>query len=465
MDAGEPVSTLRESDSPQSGPQPSARLRSDRVARPLRRSSPLISGRALTLLHRIKPGHKLELRQYLDSLGTSIGHNQDFDLESLALVHFLRWVVIDDADDVDGGTLMFESNHDDTIQEHLRELLERGAPALHRIYACCTGYPARGDALDPHDLTAVVAYLQEHAIGYEAFHLANHAKSARRIRDESAARDAIQQFLNERRRLPDWAALSASGKYDAIREHVDGSGLLTPLLEPQAVAPPSSALPWISRLALIVLPLSPLLLLAAPGLALALRAKEMNDQPARPGFPPEWVRKLAQREDFQVQNQLTHVVAVKPGWLRKLLLRTVLRTIDLLARYEYNQGHLGGIATIHYARWVLIEDGRRLVFFSNYDGSWESYLGDFVDKAHVGLTSIWSNTEGFPRTKWLITEGATDEDNFKAWTRSHQIATPLWYSAYPELTVRNIRQNAKVCAGLVQKPVGDEALAGWLGCL
>jgi hypothetical protein len=218
-------------------------------------------------------------------------------------------------------------------------------------------------------------------------------------------------------------------------------------------------------LALIALPLSPLLLLAAPGLALALRAKEMNDRPAPPGFPPEWVRKLAEREDFQVQNQLTHVVAVKPGWFRKLLLRTVLRTINLLARYEFNQGDLGGITTIHFARWVLIEDGRRLVFFSNYDGSWESYLGDFVDKAHVGLTSIWSNTEGFPRTKWLIGEGATDEDNFKAWTRSHQIPTPLWYSAYPELTVRNIRQNAKVCAGLVQKPAGEEELAGWLGCL
>lgn len=465
MDAGEPSSTLRESDSPQSGPQPSARRRSERVARARRRPSPLVTGQALTLLHRIKPGRKPALRAYLDSLGTNIGHVADFEFEALTLVHFMRWVVVDDPHDVDGGTLMFESNHDETSEAHLRELLERGAPALHRIYAHCAGYPAGGDRLDPADVPAVVTFLQEHAIAYEAFHLANHAKSAGRIRDEAAAREAIQLFLNERQRHADWGGLSASEKYDAIRQHLEESGLLTVLLEPQPSAPDSSSLAWIGRLAAIALPLAPLLLLAAPGLAAVLRAKELNDEPAPPGFPPEWVRKLAEREDFQVQNQLTHVVALKPGWFRKLLLRTVLRTINLLARYEYNQGNLGGITTIHYARWVLIEEGRRLVFFSNYDGSWESYLGDFVDKAHVGLTSIWSNTEGFPRTKWLIGEGATDEDNFKAWTRSHQIPTPLWYSAYPELTVRNIRQNTRICAGLVQKPVGAEALAAWLGCL
>jgi hypothetical protein len=465
MDAGEPTSRLLESDSPRSGPQPTTRLRSERVARSRRRPSPLVTGQALTLLHRIKPGRKQALREYLDWLGTNIGHAPDFDFESLTLVHFMRWVVIDDPDDVDGGTLMFESNHDETSAAHLRELLERAAPALHRIYGHCAGYPAVGDALDPADLQAVVGFLDEHAIDYEAFHRANHAKSASRIRDESAARDAIQLFLNARRREPGWSARSAGQKYDEIWQHVEQSGLLTPLLEPQPPAPASSSLAWISRLALVVLPLSPLLLLAAPGLAAALRSKELSDRPAPPGFPPAWVRKLAEREDFQVQNQLTHVVAVKPGWLRQVLLRAVLRTINLLARYEYNQGALGGITTIHYARWVLIEGGRRLVFFSNYDGSWESYLGDFVDKAHVGLTSIWSNTEGFPRTKWLIGEGATDEDNFKAWTRSHQVPTPLWYTAYPELTVRNIRQNAKVCAGLVQKPVGAEALAAWLACL
>jgi hypothetical protein len=455
--------TLRDSESPDSGPQASASLRSMPVLRAA--AAPLITGQALTLLHRVKPGQKDELAAYLTALGTNVAGTPDIDFESLTLVHFLRWVVLDDPDDVDGATLMFESNHDGSADAHLRELLEHGAPALHRIYRHCSGYPAAGDTFAEGELPAVVTFLTEHAIGYEAFHLANHGKSARRIRDEAEARDAVQVFLNEQQHEATWSGRSPDQKYEAIRRHVELRGLLTPLLEPQAPAPVSSTLAWVGRLALVAVPLLPALLVAAPGLALALRRKEKRDEPARPGVAPAWVRKLVEREDFQVQNQLTHVVAVKPGWFRLLLLRTVLRTSNLLARYEYNQGNLGGITTIHFARWVLIENGRRLVFFSNYDGSWESYLGDFVDKAHVGLTSIWSNTEGFPRTKWLIFDGATDEDNFKAWTRSHQVPTALWYTAYPELTVRNIRQNAKVCAGLVRKPASAPELSAWLACL
>jgi hypothetical protein len=192
--------------------------------------------------------------------------------------------------------------------------------------------------------------------------------------------------------------------------------------------------------------------------------KELTDK-ASFRLPPASVQALAEREDFQVQNQLTHLVDLKPGLFRRILLRAVLYAIDLLARYKFNQGSLGGITTIHFARWVFLDDGKQLLFFSNYDGSWESYLGDFVDKAHVGLTSVWSNTEGFPKTTLLAFGGATDEDRFKAWTRAHQIATPLWFSAYPDLTVRNIQENARICAGLVEEPPTDEALRAWLQIL
>ena len=43
-----------------------------------------------------------------------------------------------------------------------------------------------------------------------------------------------------------------------------------------------------------------------------------------------------------------------------------------------------------------------LLFLSNYGGSWESYLEDFITKAHSGLTGIWSNTVGFPKTSNLF---------------------------------------------------------------
>jgi hypothetical protein len=64
-----------------------------------------------------------------------------------------------------------------------------------------------------------------------------------------------------------------------------------------------------------------------------------------------------------------------------------------------------------------------------------------------------------------VRDGATDEERFKSWTRDHQLPTQLWYSAYPDLTVFNIQQNARICAGLAEKPTTREALLAWLECL
>ena len=90
----------------------------------------------------------------------------------------------------------------------------------------------------------------------------------------------------------------------------------------------------------------------------------------------------------------------------------------------------------------------KLVFLSNYGGSWESYLEDFIEKAHYGLTGVWSNTRNFPKTKNLFQEGATDGDRFKRWARGEQDPTLLWYSAYPTLTTSRIRLNALIRQGI-----------------
>jgi len=128
------------------------------------------------------------------------------------------------------------------------------------------------------------------------------------------------------------------------------------------------------------------------------------------------------------------------------------------------RGTLGGIPTIHFARWVVLDGGRRLLFFSNFDGSWENYLGDFIDKAAPGLTAVWSNTVGCPRSEKLVGGGARDEQRFKSWTRDHQIFTQVWYSAYKELTVDNINNNSKVREGLYGR-LGPEATKEWLARL
>jgi hypothetical protein len=152
----------------------------------------------------------------------------------------------------------------------------------------------------------------------------------------------------------------------------------------------------------------------------------------------------------RLQNHLTSLTRVKPGFVHALALRATLFVINLLSRFWFNIGTLGDIPTILSARWVLIDNGRRLLFLDNYGGAWDSYLNEFIDMTAVkGLNAIWTNTfvevegkEGrrysFPNTQFYFWKGAQAEQPFKAYVRESQIETIAWYSAYPTLSVVNI---------------------------
>ncbi|MDO8978105.1 MAG: hypothetical protein Q7V17_02590 [Afipia sp.] len=150
------------------------------------------------------------------------------------------------------------------------------------------------------------------------------------------------------------------------------------------------------------------------------------------------------------QNHLASITSVKPGFVRSWLLRLALFAINLLSRFWFNRGELGGIPTILSARWVMIDGGRRLLFLDNFGGAWESYLNEFIDLAAVkGLNAIWSNTfvsaggkcYSFPASKFLFWKGAQAEQPFKAYVRQSQVETIVWYGAYPTLSVININAN------------------------
>jgi hypothetical protein len=142
------------------------------------------------------------------------------------------------------------------------------------------------------------------------------------------------------------------------------------------------------------------------------------------------------------------------------VLRFAHSYVDRIAKRHFNDiGQLGRIPSIHFAKWLLIDDSRRLVFFSNYDSSWESYLGDFIDQASFGLNVAWACTEGYPRTQILAIGGARDEERFKAWGRACQRPTPVFYSAYPDLSVASINNNTWIRVGLHRS--GPSDLDGW----
>ncbi len=160
------------------------------------------------------------------------------------------------------------------------------------------------------------------------------------------------------------------------------------------------------------------------------------------------VEAILRHENIGAQNLLAAVSVMKVGWFR----RVVLRLAFLIAREDvatvFRAGFLRDIGVIHFARWALIPGTDKLMFWSNFSDGWESYLEDFINKAGDGLTAVWSNTRGFPRTSWLIIGGAADGDRFRRWARRQQYPVSFWYSAYPNVKMNGIRRNAAIRQGV-----------------
>ena len=196
-----------------------------------------------------------------------------------------------------------------------------------------------------------------------------------------------------------------------------------------------------------------------------LRWKEARDPVDEDAAPVEHVAAITRAEDppGHAQNHIFAPTPLKSGPFRRLTFAFSLWGIEQTVRHWFRPGFVVIMGTIHFARWFRVPGQDLMIFPSNYDGSWESYLEDFITRARWGQSAVWSNGKGFPRTRFLIFDGAGQGDAFKRWVRKNQHPTAFWYSRFPDLTTQQIRTNAILHEGLSRATSESEARA-WLAC-
>jgi len=406
------------------------------------------------------PAHRVNsLRELLNQINNKVEENIVFPFVKMESIHFARLLILDESPSERKKPhtyptyLVFSTNYDGSLDDHLREIVEKSGEGFRQIFGHCESGPNENTTTK-----ACIEFLKKYSDYRAYFYIGTWGRSVAQIRHEESVRQRAEEYLDTE------AERQASAReiWERMVSDFQKENLLKPFDEvvlPQFTRP---RILFLSIIALLLLPVwLPLLLIAA----LALRIMERIERPFEfSRLDLEKTQDVANQEDHIVQNQLTHLVEIRYNFFRGLLLKIVLSAIQLLAVYVFNKGKLGNIPTIHFARWLRIDDGKRLLFFSNYDGSWESYLGDFIDKASVGLTGVWSNTRWFPRALFLLFRGARDEQRFKAWTRSHQVYTDVWYSAYKTLSVPNILNNSLIYQGLQTSTLTEQEAQEWL-CL
>ncbi|MGH2751694.1 MAG: hypothetical protein ACRDK3_12600 [Actinomycetota bacterium] len=403
---------------------------------------------AVTIMAEVRRGRLHEARHILESFSTN-NPNGQLIFGKISTVHFARLLVLDETNDLDGealpGRLVFMSDIDAPLSGFLRELVEVGADALDRIFECCEGYPPRRPLTNDDR----IAFLRRHLVQPAAMYVNTVGRTAEQVHREAELRDAIGQYLD--RPENDFSRLDALEVHARIRDYVESQEGLRWSKSP----PPRPPLRWrlgetfhLFGVALLLLVLLPVALLVLPLWAVLIRLHELRDKPTDEKPDERLIEKLASLEDHVVQNQFSAVGYMKPGSVRRLTTTAILWLANYATRHIFNRGSLTGVKSIHFARWVFLDDKKRLLFASNYDGSLESYMDDFIDKVAWGLNAVFSNGVGFPRTSWLVRGGAKNELQFKNFLRLHQLPTEYWYSAYPRLTAQNIENNAHIRAGL-----------------
>jgi hypothetical protein len=424
------------------------------------------------LVAQVTPAREHGLRELLETMNSELGTanptNAVLPFGQFERLHFARFAVLDDPTlgdiEVHGVPrprlpvyLAFVGSCDGPADECIVDLARRTGAGLRRIFMHCDGFDAQSDLL---------SWMRAHQRRLAANYINWVGRTVRQIKEESVLQRALAAKV-PRAPLP-----SAAQAQQLRRELIDfvdaevSAGRL-PLTPPEP-----TPLRWqvAKLLHLIAIPLAglillPFLIVLSPLLIFILRKQENTDPEICPRQDPALVLELQQQEDHDVSNQYTAIGSVKPGWFRRWLVTVLLVLINYTCRHIFTRGFLARVQTIHFALWAFLDNKRRLVFLSNYDGGHEAYMDDFINKVAWGLNLAFSHGVGWPRTRWLVARGARLEMKFKYYQRRHQLPTQVWYKAYPGLTLADLKRNQRIREGLELARMTDAQAQEWLRLL
>lgn len=195
---------------------------------------------------------------------------------------------------------------------------------------------------------------------------------------------------------------------------------------------------------------------------------------------PLQVHPTIEQCEAHLARRVGHMISLtelRRPWLHRPQLWLRLRIIAWLGHIYFTESILGNAPGIRFGHWHLIDDGRRLLFCSNFDGTFGGYLDDFILSAAEGVNLCWGLTEilprraaisghpaiaraqRFPPTRVWMYAGCHNELAFKSYARDSMVPHLHRYEAY-RLTWQDVNRATRLRNALfaTPSPVHDEAL-------
>jgi hypothetical protein len=409
----------------------------------------------------VKPDRVQDLRDLLATMNSSPGvvdpDNALVPFGRFETIHVARFVVADDQTLDDRAAfpglqpseripLIFLADCDGPGDETLARMAAECGSGLRQIFAHCDDFDGHVDLL---------AWMRAHETPPSAVYVNWIGRTVRQVREEADLHERL------RAALAGMTERNPQQLHGKLRAAAASGPRLTPI-EPRTLGQWVAFILGIVGLLLLGLVLFIPTLLIAPFFLIALRRAETTDPVIRKRADAAYTRAIAIGEDRDVTNPFSAIGSLKPGWFRLAITVVALRAVGLSAIFLYNRGRLARVSTIHFARWVLLDGNRRVFFASNYDGSLESYMDDFINKVAFGLNLVFSNGIAYPPADFLVNRGAWREQMFKHFLHRRQVKTDVWYKAYTGLTNADLARNARIRQGLERDGMSDADIRRWL---
>jgi hypothetical protein len=387
----------------------------------------------LSILVKIIPAREAALRVVLREILDDIKGNQYIRFHDSPHTQFARFVIINDIDN--GPRLLFTADFDGEYSDYLKELAAITLrPDL--LWGNCVGFAAGVDLPD---------FLSKHSEKNRGIYVAFQDETAQSIKTKIAIREKIEAFLDD-------GGVSRYLDKNRVYSFLD----MLSLLPRREVAPWTAfgqcvASLWASIGKRLHDWLFPFFLKLAKAFSESVVEKTFDRVTV---FTKEEMDRIpAPAKDTTGQTSFTVFADVKPGLWWRLRLAIALPGTTLLGRYGYPPGNFANVFTLHSFRWIWIDNKKRIIFQSTFDGSWENYMADFINNLVWALNALYCSCEGYPPG------GMADVYRFEQWILEHQPRALVAYSAYPEETVLNLIKDRQISAMLTahykRKPVEE----------
>lgn len=398
-------------------------------------------------------------------------------------LHALRLVVLPVSEESDRPRILVNSVSDDDYVAHVARVARVLAPHLDGLVDI--------EEANADDLAGLI---QSHRIVENTLFLASAGVSLVQIRQEARLREHLRDWMEARRQAGELDCMEPDAMRLAMRNHV------LQLQDASCVQGPAPGRPGKTQrtldfiLTFIGFPFIGVLgkdiweavldiedtvkrilmfslmclgwLFAFPFVAIAflgVRFAELieSDVVAAPASVDK-LDHIEAIEDSRRKNELTVWFPVKKGFLGRFLMRIVLLGADMGGRHIWTKGRLAGAQNIHFARLIQVDRGQRMIFMSDYEGSFDAYVNHFIGVGgHTrAVIPISSRVHGCPKTRWLyFPENVVGfRRGWRQMARSYQLQAGVRYVAYGALSANDILSHRIIREGLFAESLTRMAL-------